>query len=138
MQPGDAPRTLGVTVIATAPNGLSASRELSVVVAAPPADGAASAQPAPPSSSSDAAAPLPDGSDGAGASLAPDASSDAPMLQPARKGGSKRGGKLDGGAIAGIVIGVLVATALAALAALKWRRRTVRVAAERHVSLVEF
>ena len=141
LQPGDADRELGLTVVATAPNGLSASRELRVLVAAPPGDGATSSAPAPPapasSSSDDTSAPLPDSSsDGAGAALASD-STDAPAAQP-RKSGKHGKKKMDGGAIAGTVIGVLVAVALAALAAMTWRRRTVRVSAERHVSLVEF
>jgi hypothetical protein len=126
--------------VATAPNGLSASRELRVMVAAPPGDAATSSTPAPPApaspSSSDTSAPLPEGSsDGAGAALASD-STDAPAAQPRKSG--KHGKKMDGGAIAGTVIGVLVAVALAAMAAMTWRRRTVRVSAERHVSLVEF
>jgi hypothetical protein len=139
MQPGDADRELGLTVVATAPNGLSASRELRVMVAAPPGDAATSSTPAPPApaspSSSDTSAPLPEGSsDGAGAALASD-STDAPAAQPRKSG---KHGKMDGGAIAGTVIGVLVAVALAAMAAMTWRRRTVRVSAERHVGLVEF
>jgi hypothetical protein len=164
LAPGDAPVTVPVTIVATASNGLSASRELALVVNPSSASSSAAAPPAPaadaPSgaaTSSEAAAtpvgapPAADSSAApATASLADDSSAAAnPRAATRTSGGGlaasseisaprKKKSGLDGGAIAGIVIAVLITAAMGALAALKWRTRRVRAVAERHIRLAEF
>jgi hypothetical protein len=156
LAPGDAPVTVPVTIVATASNGLSASRELALVVN-PASSSSSAAPPAPPAdapsgaATSSEAATTPAGAPTT-ASLADDSSAAAnPRAATRTSGGGlaassetlssapkKKKSGLDGGAIAGIVIAVLVTAAMGALAALKWRTRRVRAVAERHIRLAEF